>query len=250
MKETYNWKEINERLVKAVKPTSSAVAIKYVHSKEELDAIPNVKVWKELSTVCSMIGIAAYWNITVALTGEHSKAYCGGNNGIVKRDENWYNGVALSSPPIKWHGTREAAAAHMKAMLEDAPDDDFYGVVCSPLASGDIVEPDAIIISAEPGAAFYLLAAFVETDWQELNFTFRGESCCIETWLRTKNKGVPGVSLGCRGDRCNGALGSHEVRMSISVKDLLKALDGCDRLDGDGVQYPFWPVGVLDVSKL
>lgn len=250
MSGVYDWKEINERLVKAVKSTSSAVAIKFLESEEELNAIPNVKVWKDLSTVCSMIGIAAYWNITVALTGEQAKAYCGGNNGIVKRDENWYNGVALNSAPIKWHGTPEASKAHMQAILEESPRDDYYAVVCSPIASGDIVDPDAVIISAEPGAAFYLFAGFVESDWKELNFTFRGESTCVETWIRTKNKGIPGVSLGCRGDRCNGALGNHEVRLSISVQDLLKALEGCERLDKDGVQYPFWPVGIIDVNKL
>lgn len=250
MNAVYNWKEVNERLVKAIKPTSSAVAIKFVKTREELEKIPNVKVWKELSTVCSMIGIASYWNITVALTGEHSKVYCGGNNGIIKRDENWYQGVALNSPPIKWHGTREASAAHMHAMLEDAPDDDYYAVICSPIASGDIEQPDAVVISSEPGAAFYMFAAYVESDWKELNFTFRGESTCVETWLRTKNSGRPGVSLGCRGDRCNGALGNHEVRFSMSAEDLLKALDGCERLDKDGVQYPFWPVGILDVNKL
>jgi uncharacterized protein (DUF169 family) len=122
--------------------------------------------------------------------------------------------------------------------------------VTSPLASGDIADPDAIIISADPGAAFHIFAAFVEKDHQSIDFVFRGESTCADTWNRTATSGKPGVSLGCRGDRCQGGLGTSEVRFSISAEDLLKALDGVDRLKSDGIEYPYYPDGVVDLNSL
>jgi len=251
MNGTYDWKSINDRLTAAIRPASSAVALKFIKTQEELDLLPNLKYWKEQdSTVCKLIGIAAYWNITIALKSKYLTTHCGGNNGLLKREAYFHEGVALSSDPIKWHGRREDAAAHMQAMLADIPSDDHIAVVASPIFSGDILDPDAIIISADPGAAFHLLAALVEKDFQELNFTFRGESSCAETWCRTYTSGKPGLSLGCRGDRCNGALGGHEVRFSISTQDLLKALDGVDRLKSDGIEYPYYPDGVIAINEL
>ena len=62
--------------------------------------------------------------------------------------------------------------------------------------------------------------------------------------------GLPGVSMGCRGDRCCGALGNGEVRYSMTTEDLLIALDGVDRLKSDGIEYPYYPDGVLDLDNL
>lgn len=247
----YNWKEINDRLIAAVRPSASPVALKYVKTEEELAGIPHVKFWsKEGTCVCTTIGVSAYWNVTVALRTEKTDLYCGKTNGLRKRDEDWFNGVYLNSDPIKWHGLRKDSAKHAELMLPDLPSDDSIAVVTSPIASGDIEDPDAIIFSSDPGAAFHLFAALVEKDTQLIQFPFRGESTCADTWNRTAATGKPGVSLGCRGDRCCGALGSGEVRYSMSTGDLLKALDGVDRLKSDGIYYPYYPDGVLDLENL
>ena len=247
----YNWKGINDRLVAAIRPSSSAVALKYVKTEEELAGIPNVKFWsKPGTTVCTVIGVAAYWNVTVALRSEKADLYCGKTNGILTRDQDWHDGVYLNSDPIKWHGQRADSRQHANLMLPDLPADDHIAVVVSPIVSGDIEDPDAIILSSDPGAAFHLLAAFVEKDNHKIDFPFRGESTCADTWNHTAVTGLPGVSLGCRGDRCCGALGNGEVRYSMTTEDLLKALDGVDRLKSDGIEYPYYPDGVLDLENL
>ena len=252
MSTAYDWTAINERLTAAIRPSSSAVALKYVKTEEELVQIPNLKYWREPdSCVCKLVGIAAYWKITIALESKYCDRYCGGTNGLLKRETDWWHaGVPLNSDPIKWHGKREDSAAHMKAMLPDLPSDDHIAVVMSPIASGDIAEPDAIILSSDPGAAFHLFAALVEKDHQTIDFVFRVESTCADTWNRTCTTGKPGISLGCRGDRCQGALGNGEVRFSMSAQDLLKALDGVDRLKSDGIEYPYYPDGVIDLKSL
>ncbi len=252
MSTLYDWKTINDRLVNAIRPASSAIALKFIKTQEELVKIPNLKYWRvEGSTVCKLIGLAAYWNITIALQSEYLDRYCGGTNGLLKRESDWWHeGIPLNSDPIKWHGRREDSAAHMKAMLPDLPTDDHIAIVASPIFSSDIPDPDAIVISADPGAAFHIFAAFVERDHQALNFIYRGESTCADTWNRTYTSGKPGLSLGCRGDRCQGALGSSEVRFSMTTQDLLKALDGVDRLRSDGIEYPYYPDGVIDLNSL
>lgn len=252
MSKNYDWKAINERLVAAIRPSASTIGLKYVKTKEELKKIPDLKYWREEGTcVCKMIGLASYWNCAFALESKYCDEYCGCTNGLLKRtEEKWHAGVYLNSDPIKWHGLREDAAAHAKAMLPDLPSDDHIAVVTAPIASGAIEDPDAIILSADPGAAFHLFAALVEKDHQTIHFPFRGESTCADTWNHTAVTGKPGVSLGCRGDRCVGALGTSEVRFSISTPDLLKALDGVDRLKSDGIEYPYYPMGVVEVNKL
>ena len=247
----YDWKAINDRLVAAIRPASSAVSIKFIKEKKELDAIPGLKYWRVEGTgVCKLIGLVAYWNEVLALESEYCDKYCGCSNGILKRDEWWMNGVPLNSDPIKWHGLQKDSAAHAQAMLPDLPSDDHIAIAAAPMASGAIEEPDAIIISADPGAAFHLFAALVEKDHQTLLFPFRGESTCADTWCRTATTGKPGVSMGCRGDRCQGGLGTSEVRFSMSTKDLLKALDGVDRLKSDGIYYPYYPDGVVEFKDL
>jgi uncharacterized protein (DUF169 family) len=247
--ESYLWSEINDRLEKAIRPTARAVALKYIKRKEEIENVPNVKIWTKFATVCQIIGLSSYYKLTIALTSENTALWCGGIHGLKKREADWY-GVTLSSDPTKWHADREGAAAHARASIADLPSDDHYAVISAPLASGDIAEPDAIVISIEPGAAFYLFAGLIEKDFREIGFIFRGESTCAETWCRTYASGKPGLSLGCRGDRCMGALAGNEVRLSISTADLLQALQGCERLAADTIEYPFYPIGYLDIKNL
>ena len=46
--------------------------------------------------------------------------------------------------------------------------------------------------------------------------------------------GKPGVSLGCRGDRATGALQFGEVRVTMTIDALLKALDGMETVEKNG----------------
>ena len=54
--------------------------------------------------------------------------------------------------------------------------------------------------------------------------------------------GKPGVPLGCRGDRATGALQFGEVRVTMTIDALLKALDGMETVEKNGIGYPYNPV--------
>ena len=245
----YNWQEIEDRVVKAIHPNVSTVAMKFVRTEEELSQIHNVIEWPKDASVCKIIGLAAYWRRTVCLRAEHLNFHCGGNCGTYERGQDWNEGKYLRDVR-KWF-TPEAAKAHAQAQLVDVPDTDHIAIVTAPMYTGNIEEPDVLIFSTDPGSAFYLFSGLIQRDFRELTFKFRGESSCVETWCHTYVTGEPGITLGCRGDRGGGALGAKDIRYTMTTKDLLKALDGCDELvERDDLVFPFYPGDMIEWDKI
>jgi len=245
MAQKYDWETLNTRLIKALKPAQNAVVIKFIKTQGELDSIPNIHYFRQKGVACQAVGIAGHYNFPVAIQSEtFIMNYCAGANGCAKRDAKWLSGKTLSTDPLKWFENIEASAAHSKAMLEGCPSDEHIAMVAASMALAAIESPDVICMQLTPGAAFLLLSGLVQKDYQKINFPFVGESSCTDTWGYTYNTGNPGLSLGCRGDRCFGALASDEVRITLKPHDLVKTLDGMDRLAKSGIAYPFYPDGV------
>ena len=244
-----NWREIEDRLVRAIHPNVSTVAMKFVKTEEELAKIKNAVEWPKDASVCKIIGLSAYWHRTVVLRAEHTNFHCGGNCGTQPREQPWHEGAYLRDVR-KWF-TPEAAKAHAAAQLADVPTTDHIAIVTSPMYTGDIEDPDVLIFSTDPGSAFYLFSGLIQRDFRELTFKFRGESSCVETWCHTYVTGEPGVTFGCRGDRGGGALGAKDIRYTMTPKDLLKALDGCDELkERDDLVFPFYPGDMIEWDKI
>jgi len=246
---TYDWKEIEDRLVRAIHPNVSAVSMKFIKTEEELKQIPNLIFWPKDATACKIVGLAAYWHKTVGLRSEHLNFHCGGNCGTCERGQDWMEGKFLRD--IKKWFTPEAARAQAQARLADVPSSDHIALVTSPMYSGDIADPDVIILSTDPGSAFYLFQGLIQRDFRELTFKFRGESTCVETWCHTYVTGEPGLTLGCRGDRGGGALSAKDIRYTMTPADLLKALDGCEEmLARDDLVFPMYPGDMVDWEQI
>lgn len=236
------WKALSDRLTLAVRPTQYAVAMKFIKTQEELDAIPNVTFCKNKASVCKLIGMAAHFRGTFALTPDHfSGYYCAINNGCMAPTQEYLDGAILYKKPTPWHHDQEDAKKHIATNLDLLPEQPFVAIVCSNLANCDLEEADVISIQLPSQAAFHLMACYVESDYQMLNFTFRGESNCIDTWMNTRLTGKPGLSLGCRGDRATGGLAYGDVRITMTTEDLVKALDNADTVKENGIEYPYNP---------
>jgi len=241
-----DWRQLHHRLVHALRPTQNAVAIKFIRDEEALHAIPGARFFSKPGMVCQAIGISAHYDVTAAIRSQDfAMNYCGACNGCQPQDAAWQSGETLAKHPFKWFRDEQASAAHIQAMQAGCPSDDHIAVVTSPLAKGDIPAPDVVSLQLLPGAAFHLLSGLIEKDYRKLEFPFIGESSCADTWGYTYNTGKPGLSLGCRGDRSAGALASHEVRLTLVPADLVKALDGIDRLAQDSITYPYYPNSIL-----
>ena len=237
------WKILSDRVMYSLRPTQYPVAMKFAHTQEELDAIPNMNYCQNKASVCKLISMAAYFQETFGLTRDHfSGPYCAINNGCMDVDQDYLDGSILYRKPTPWHHDQEDAKKHIAENRKLLPEVPYIGIACSSLSACDIEEPDVISLQLPTQAAFHLLAGYVENDYEKLYFPFSGESNCADTWMYTMKTGKPGVSLGCRGDRATGALQFGEVRVTMTAEALIKALDGVDTVEKNGIGYPYNPV--------
>lgn len=240
-------RELQDKIIQYLRPATNPVALKYCKTEDELLAIPNIEYFQAPSAyVCGAITIPSYFEKTVAVRGQDCEFdYCAICNGLKPRDELWEQGQYMANFPTKWFDTLEDSKKHTEARKPCCPEG-LHAIVSSTLGKGDILEPDVVCISLQPGAAFYLFAGLLHRGYQKLDFTFVGESTCADTWNRTYLTGKPGLSLGCRGDRSSAALNADEVRVTLTVSDLEKAVDGMTGIYGQGapfgINYPFYPM--------
>ncbi len=234
----YDWAAQNARYTALVKPQHFAVAVKFIHCKEELEAIPDVRPFTKPGYACRVIGLASFLNYPVALTREQQGFYyCAGANGLGEKTADWLAGVPMASDPTRWFRSLEASKAHTDEMLKTAPDG-LYAIAAAPIHLNAIPEPDAIVCQLVPAAVFMMLSGLIEKDYQCLSFPFIGESSCCDTWNYTAKTGKPGISLGCRGDKTQGLLPDTEMRLSMTPDDFEKSLQGLERLRDSGINYP------------
>ncbi len=240
---TYDFQEINQRIINLLRPMQSPIVAKFL--KEEKDAAPyeGVRWYPDRSSVCTLFSMPAYFDGIFGMKRCNFSGYCGACNGLSPQDEDWHNGKTLSSGVTRWHRSSEDAKAHMKAIAIDAPEDTLYGMLTATLKGGYIKDPDVVSLALLPAAAFHLLAGLVEKDYEMIHFPFRGESTCADTWNYTYRTGKPGLSLGCRGDRSAGGLHANEVRITLTIEDLVKALEGVEAIEEGGIHYPYYPMG-------
>jgi uncharacterized protein (DUF169 family) len=240
------WKSLSDRYELALRPTQHAVAMKFIGTQEEFDQIPDVKYFQNPGTGCKAIGMCSHFPMTVGITTDKfMTTYCATNCGCHTKDQDWYDGELLSNPPFRWHHASEAAQKHMLALEKALPEKPFIGIACSTLCCNEIEEPDVIALQLPTQSAFHLLAGLVEDDYEQLHFNYSGESNCADTWMYTLKTGKPGLSLGCRGDRATGGLGNGEVRITMTAEDLVRALDGVEKLSEGGIDFPYFACNML-----
>ncbi|MDO4554075.1 MAG: DUF169 domain-containing protein [Lachnospiraceae bacterium] len=247
----YNWAELNRRCAEALRYTPKITAIKFIHTDEELEAIPDKK-YPKLGAVCEVVGLAGYYDKTLVCLPEDisGNAYCQVTNGLAEIDEHWESGAALANVPFKWFETPEESRKHTGALVDGHPKGSpLKAIAVAPIKIGSIKEPDVISLVIQPGAAFYFLSGLVYGNYRKLNFPFVGESSCMDTWGYTYNTGLPGISLGCRGDRCSGAMNNDEMRLTVTPKDFVEAIDGMVKLYNGGITFPFYPGMTIPTLK-
>ena len=192
------WKQLSDRIFLTLRPTQHPVAMKFIKTPEEFDEIPGIEFCQNKASTCKLIGMAAHFQGTFGLTPDHfSGYYCAMNNGCMEVNQEFLDGAILYKQPTPWHHKQEDAIKPIKSNLEVLPETPYAGIVCSSLCNCPIEEPDVICLQLPTQAAFHLLACYVETDWQKLEFPFSGESNCADTWMRTMKEGKVGLSLGC-----------------------------------------------------
>lgn len=229
----YDWNDIVSRLNKMVR-VNTPVAMKWLKSEEELTAIPKVRVQSKHFPPCVMVSQAYQFGWTTACKTENYHAnYCRGVHGMFERDEKWFSGEMFNKV---WFENIEASKAHNVAIECAAPG--YYAIVCSPLDSGKIEEPDVCVLYTSSAQAFMLFCGWQHKRYEKLNFTFVGESTCADSWVHTLNTGKPGFAIPSFADRKFGGVGEWEVRVTFTPEGLVRALDGLEAMWKNGLRYP------------
>lgn len=234
--ETFDWNGINDKLHKYLHIMYNPVGMKWVRTEEELMAIPKVRIHQKHYAPCMVVGHALQFGWTSACKAENiHNNYCRGVHGLVERNEEWYTGEVFQGV---WYNTSEAARGH-HAALNCVPSE-YYAVVASPIVSGRI-EPDVVVMYISPSQAFMLFAGYQIDEYEKLDFTFTGESTCSDSWTRTFITGKPGLALPCFADRKFSGIGEWEIRVSLTPKDLVRCVEGLEKMFKNGLRHPIAP---------
>lgn len=230
----YDWKDIVSRLNKIVR-VNTPVAMKWLKTEEELNAIPpKVKIQAKHFPPCVMVSQTYQFGWTTACKAENYHAnYCRGVHGMFDRDDKWFSGEMFNKV---WFGNIEASKAHNRDIECAAPG--YYAILCTPLDSGKVEDPDVIVLYTSSAQAFMLFCGWQYNEYEKLEFTFVGESTCADSWIHTLNTGKPGFAIPSFADRKFGGVGEWEVRVTFTPEGLVRALEGLEAMHKNGLRYP------------
>lgn len=228
-----NWEPIVENLTALLRLQAPPVALKWIRTEEELNAIPKLRIHKKHLPPCTVVSHAVQFNWTSAcLSRNVHMDYCRAINGMTERDERWYSGEVFQNV---WFQNPESAEAHNRA-LECIPPD-YIAMIASPLAANRI-DPDVCVLYLCPTQAFLLLAGYQSERYEKLEFSFVGESTCSDSWCKTFLTGKPGLALPCYADKKFAGVGDNELRVTLTPEGLARAVDGLQHLRRSGLRYP------------
>ena len=117
------WKQFSDRIFLTLRPTQHPVAMKFIKTPEEFDAIPGIEFCQNKASTCKLIGMAAHFQGTFGLTPDHfSGYYCAMNNGCMEVNQEFLDGAILYKQPTPWTTKQEDAIKHIKSNLEVLPE--------------------------------------------------------------------------------------------------------------------------------
>lgn len=97
------WKQLSDRIFLTLRPTQHPVAMKFIKTPEEFDAIPDIEFCQNKASTCKLIA----WQRTpghVRPDADHfSGYYCAMNNGCMELTQEFLDGAILYKQPTPWH---------------------------------------------------------------------------------------------------------------------------------------------------
>lgn len=244
MAEAIAWKDLVDRLNALLRLKSTPVGMKLFTSREDVQAIPKIRVSDAVFTLCQLVGQSVRLNWTVAAFPENFPApQCGVIAGMIQGDEEWLAGKSYKGV---WFETYEDASLHQQSF--DIIPPNYQGLAVAPLAGGRLAEPDVCIIYLTPGQLFMMMSGLNNIGYKKRLFSNVGESSCADGWARAFITGEPSVSIPCYAERRFAGVTDDEMLICLKPADLVKAVEGLERLSKNGLRYPIPAYGVqLDV---
>jgi len=244
----YNCKEISDKLTKLLRLEVIPIGIKGYEDIEEMEQIPKIRKPKHIFTPCQMIGQAVHMGFTIGFTEKDVVTHnCNSVIGLDEQDDEWMKESVGLFRGVWWE--KENDVLNHQSSLTSIESVKYKGIVCSPLSS-ERIEPDICLINASPGAVFMLLSGFLHRDYKALDLKIVGESSCSMTWVKTLYTGQIGVSMPCFAEMRYAGMSPDKMILTMTPKDLVKAIEGVETLSKSGLRYPVPPYGTqVDVRE-
>lgn len=243
----YDWESIVNQLNKYLRLKTISIGMKMFEKKEDMEAISKIRRPKSKFTTDQIVAQSVRLGWTVGITAEDLvMPQCSVVLGLSPRDEKWLSGKEMAGV---WYETEEDSAAHQKAM-HSIPYGKYEAMAVSPLVSNRLTAPDICLIYATPGQMILLINGLQWKNYRKLEWGAVGESACADSWGRALVTGEPSLSIPCFAERRYGGVLDDELLMALSPQDLVKALEGLEKLNQNGLRYPIPQYGIqIDASS-
>ncbi len=238
---TLNGAALVDALLRLLRLKTTPVAMKLFESEEAMQAVPRIRRPSNIYTADQIVGQAARLGHTVGITAaDLFGPQCSAVLGLSPRDEAFNQGAPLVGV---WFATLEDATAHQRAM-HCVPHGRFCAMAVSPLNAGRLLDPDIVLVYANPAQMILLINGLQWSGYRKLEWGAVGESACADSWGRALATGEPSLALPCFPERRYGGVADDELLLALKPAQLAQAVLGVERLAGNGLRYPIPPYGV------
>jgi uncharacterized protein (DUF169 family) len=233
------WSVIISKLMKYLRYGEPIIGLQFCKTMSEFETVKGVRTSPKRHAACQLIGQVRYHRWTMGIMHHNFHAdYCRVIHGFEKPDDRFESGKMFANI---WHEP-EAAKEHHCQLNKVA--EDVAAIIASPVDSGKLSRTDVCILYGDSEQMFMLLSGYLYKAYEKLTFTFSGESACNDAWIRAYETGKPSLALPSFAERKFGGAKSQDIVLAMTPDDLLRAVEGLEKLHQNGLRYPIAPYGI------
>lgn len=232
------YRKYGERIEALIRPATFPLAVKLIKSEDEI--LPEYKrPSKDMSLqnfVCQNFKMVRSYGWTMAITEADINCKLARSiyrwDAPTKEEKDWAEAFTVGL-----YANDSATAGKFEQHLNYL-DDEFAGLIISPLARTKVI-PDSVMIYCMPAQAMRFVQGYLFMEGGVLEFSAAGRvGSCHEGVTKTiKTQKPQYVTLG-NGDRIWGGAHDHEVMFACPREKLDILMEGLEKTHAAGLRYP------------
>lgn len=228
------WKELTRRFEALLRLKTFPVAIKLLENVEEMESNRWVRRLDRKVTLCQLITLVRTSDWTVGATADDFiGAMCPAVIGLTERPDYVRDGTFRSQV---WCKTREDAQK-CEDSIPVIPAGKYKAVILAPLVY-DSLDPDIILVYANPAQMILIINAIQFEGYERLQFFCVGESSCTDAIAQCYLSGKPSLTIPCYGERRYGHAQDDELVIGLPPQTYEKIEQNLEELYCRGIRYP------------
>lgn len=230
------WAELSKELQELLRLRTYPLAFKRCKSATELESIPKMHRLKNKPTFCQILTLARTTGWTIGVTGEEVF--------------NCHFPQRAGLLPIPEDGWKRRVGTWVSNVEDGKRCFDAYYTIpgsCEALVLGTLasaaIEPEVVVIYGSPAQMAMLKQGLDRVHYERLEFTFMGESSCMDAIHRCYVTGKASLSIPCYGERWLGGAEEDELDIALPPDMVETAIKGLKELAAIGFTYPIHRMG-------